>query len=326
MSRARHGDGQEVSVAELGAGAPTAGPDDAQRGERIVSERSVTVAIRSFEPSLSPAERRVGQVILEDPNAVVQLSIGDVARLADTSEATVVRFAKKLDFPGYPELRLALATQVGRAKAAQDDTIAIDLGPNDDLATLVRYVAAIDQRALVDTVEQLDLKVLRAAVDAIVAARRIEIVGIGASGMVGTDLEQKLRRIGLAAHTSLDGHAAVTATSVLTEDDVVIALSHSGQTLDVIDAVASAREAGATTIAITNFPRSTLAQTAAMTLTTAAGESVFRAAAMASRTSQLVVVDCLYLAVAQRDYEGAISMLQRTTDAVRTRRATPPTS
>lgn len=297
--------------------------------DRIVDGRSVTVAIRSFAPSLSPAERRVGDVILNNPDVAVQQTIADLARLADTSEATVVRFAKKLDYPGYPELRLALATEVGWSKAEHDqddNATAIDLGPNDDLATLVRHVAFIDQRALVDTAKQLDLGVLAAAVDALASARRIEIVGIGASGMVATDLEAKLRRIGLAAHVSLDGHSALTAVSVLAEGDVVIALSHSGQTIDVIDAVNAARASKATSIAITNFPRSSLAHSADMTLTTAAGESVLRAGAMASRTSQLVVVDCLYLAVAQRNYDATIDMLQRTTDAVRTRRATPPTS
>jgi DNA-binding MurR/RpiR family transcriptional regulator len=112
----------------------------------------------------------------------------------------------------------------------------------------------------------------------------------------------------------------MTSAAVLTAHDVAIGISHSGETLDVIEPVAMARSQGAVTVAITNYVRSSLAETADLVLTTAARESTLRAGAMASRSAQLTVVDCLYLAVAQQDYDHTILALDRTSAAVRSRR------
>lgn len=293
--------------------------------EHIETSTNPVVALRALMPSLPPAERRVAEGILAEPGDIVFLSIGDLAARASTSEATVVRLCQRAGFGGYPELRLALATQVGRAAAQQPFSriVGTDIAPDDPLADIVAKVGAADSGAIVDTVDQLDLGSLAQVVEVASKARRIEIYGIGASGLVALDLEHKLRRIGLSAAASTDGHLALTSAAVLTREDVVFGISHSGETLDVIDPVVEARARGCTTIAITNFARSSLARSADLVLTTAAHESLFRAGAMASRTAQLTVVDCIYLAIAQRDYEDAVLALDRTSKALAGRRRGP---
>jgi DNA-binding MurR/RpiR family transcriptional regulator len=289
--------------------------------EHIEPSTNPTTAIRSILPALPPAERRVAEGILAQPAEIVFLSISDLATRASTSEATVVRLCQRAGFAGYPEMRLAMATQVGRSAATRPARITgTDIAPDDPLSDIVAKVGSSDSAAISDTVEQLDLHVLEQVAAAIAAARRVEIYGIGASGLVALDLEHKLRRIGLPAAASVDGHLALTSAAVLTPDDLVIGLSHSGETLDVIDPVAQARARGATAVAITNYPRSSLAKMADHVLTTAAQESLFRAGAMASRAAQLTVVDCIYLAVAQRDHEAVVLALDRTSAALRTRR------
>jgi DNA-binding MurR/RpiR family transcriptional regulator len=281
------------------------------------------VSIRSILPSLPPAERRVADDVLRHPAEVVSLSIGDLAQQAETSEATVTRFCKRAGFSGYPDLRLAMATEVGRSSAPQSGGLIVgtDVRPDDALADIVAKVGALDARAIADTVDQLDVASLARVADVVIAARRVELYGIGASGLVAIDLEQKLRRIGLPAAVSVDGHAAMTTAAVLTDADVAIGISHSGETLDVIDPIEQARRMGATTVAITNYPRSSLATAADLLLTTAAQESLFRAGAMSSRSAQLTVIDCIYLAVAQRDYDDTVQALARTSAAVSSRRS-----
>ena len=294
----------------------------ARPAEHIEPGANPATALRSILPSLPPAERRVAEGILADPGGVVFLSIGDLATRASTSEATVVRLCQRAGFAGYPELRLATATQVGRSAATRPARIVgTDIAADDPLADIVAKVGAADGAAVHDTVEQLDVATLARAVEAVAAARRIEIFGIGASGLVAQDLEQKLRRIGLPAAASVDGHLALTSAAVLKGGDLVIGISHSGETLDVIDPVIEARDRGATAVAITNFARSSLAAAADLVLTTAAHESLFRAGAMASRAAQLAVIDCIYLAVAQRDYEDTVLALDRTSSALRSRRS-----
>ena len=157
--------------------------------------------------------------------------------------------------------------------------------------------------------------------DAIAGARRIDVVGIGASGLVALDLQQKLHRIGLMAFGWTDAHAALTAAALTGPSDVLVAISHSGTTTDVLEPLALAVARGATTVGLTNFGGSPLATAAGVVLTTAARELPLRSAATASRIAQLAVVDCLFVGVAQRSYEAAGALLRGTYDAVQGRRA-----
>jgi DNA-binding MurR/RpiR family transcriptional regulator len=172
-----------------------------------------------------------------------------------------------------------------------------------------------------DTAATLDLDVLARAVEVVVAARRIDVYGIGASGFVGQDLHQKLHRIGLLAFSWPDPHAALTSAALLDRDCVAIGISHTGTTIDTVDALCAARESGARTIAITNFVPTPLTDCADLVLTTAARETTFRSGAMASRIAQLAVVDFLFVGVAQRSYDRTVTALERTFHAIRSRRS-----
>lgn len=113
-----------------------------------------------------------------------------------------------------------------------------------------------------------------------------------------------------------DQHAALTATALLGPGDVAVAISHSGETEDTIDPLRAAGERGATTIALTNAPRSTLARSADLVLTTCARETPFRSGATVSRIAQLAVIDCLFVGVAQRSSDEATEALEKTHRAV----------
>ncbi len=195
-----------------------------------------------------------------------------------------------------------------------------DIDRDDSLADIVAKIAFSDAAAVQDTAANLDLDALAGAVEAVATARRIDVYGIGASGFVGQDLHQKLHRIGLLAFAWPDPHAALTSAALLDDGCVAIAISHTGSTADTVDALRSARESGARTIAITNFVPSPLTAHADLVLTTAARETTFRSGAMASRIAQLAVIDCLFVGVAQRSYDRTTTALDRTYRAVRSRR------
>jgi DNA-binding MurR/RpiR family transcriptional regulator len=284
---------------------------------------SVLVRIRAVAPSLRPAQRRVADAVLRDPAGTAELPIGRLAQDCATSVATVMRFCRSAGFQGYPELRLALARETGRESTADGAVLSPDIDRDDSLADIVAKIAFSDAAAVQDTAANLDLDALAAAVGAVATARRIDVYGIGASGFVGQDLHQKLHRIGLLAFAWPDPHAALTSAALLDAGSVAIGISHTGSTLDTVDALRTARESGARTIAITNFVPSPLAEHADLVLTTAARETTFRSGAMASRIAQLAVIDCLFVGVAQRSYDRTVDRLIRTHHAVRSRR-TPP--
>jgi DNA-binding MurR/RpiR family transcriptional regulator len=146
---------------------------------------------------------------------------------------------------------------------------------------------------------------------------------VGASGFVALDLQQKLHRIGLTCFAWSDTHTALTSAAVLEPGDVALGISHTGSTADTVEALRVAHDRGAVTVALTNFPRSSIVEVADHVLTTAARETTFRSGAMASRIAQLTVVDCLFIGIAQRHYDSARTALESTYDAVRNHRLGP---
>lgn len=294
----------------------------AQAASAAPQARGLLVRIRAELPFLRPAEQRVALAVLEDPAGVAQHSIGALAARCATSSATVVRFCRAVGYAHYPDLRLDLARETGREAAGSGPGPSPngDISPDDSLAEIVAKIAWSDARAIEDTAATLDVATLDRAIEAVTRARRVDIYGIGASGFVAQDLHQKLHRIGLPTSVWPDPHAALTSAALLGPDDVAIAISHTGTTIDTIEALRVAHGGGATTIAITNFGESPLAAHAAHVLTTAARETTFRSGAMASRIAQLAVVDCLFVGVAQRSYERTVSALERTFAAVQGRR------
>lgn len=282
---------------------------------------SVLIRVRGALPNLRPAEQRVAQAVLADPAGVSESSITAVARQCQTSETTVLRFCRAIGLAGYPELRIALA-RAAQWEETDQSTGAPTTGQisaTDSLRDVVAKITHADARAIEDTAAALDLEVLQAAVDAVVAAPRVDIYGAGASALVAHDLHQKLHRIGMVSFSWSDPHLSLTSAAVLHPGDVAVAISHTGTTTDTIDALATARSRGATTIAITNFDGSPISAEADHLLLTAARETTFRSGAMSSRIAQLALVDCLFAGVAQRSYDQAIEALESTYAVVRTR-------
>lgn len=269
--------------------------------------------LRGLRPTLSPAEDRVAHVVLTDPRESARLTISELARAAETSETTVLRFCRRLGLRGYPQLRLGLAEAGVRSRTVGEDT---DFREGDTTDDVVLKVAAANASAVEETAEILDRRALEAASAAIAGASRVDVYGIGASGVVGTDLQQKLHRIGTVAFAWNDPHLALTSAALLGPGDVAIGVSHSGATIETVEAMAVAAGRGATTIAITNFPVSTLATRADHVLATAARETALRSGATASRIAALTVVDCLYICVARHDPRRATTAVAETRRAV----------
>ncbi|MFJ3963048.1 MurR/RpiR family transcriptional regulator [Streptomyces sp. NPDC090036] len=281
--------------------------------------------IRSLGPSLPRSVQAVAEAVAADPAACARLTVSALAEHTGTSEATVVRTARLLGYPGYRDLRLALAALAAQQESGTAPAVTVDIAVDDPLADVVAKLAHEEAQTLTDTAAALDLTQLAAAVTALATARRIDIYGVGASALVGQDLAQKLLRIGLLAHAHSDPHLAVTGAVQLRPGDVAVAITHSGTTGDVIEPLRVAFERGATTLALTGRPTSPVTRHADLVLTTsAARETHLRPAAMSSRTSQLLVVDCLFVGIAQQTYETAAPALTASYEALAHRRTRHP--
>jgi DNA-binding MurR/RpiR family transcriptional regulator len=286
--------------------------------------RDILVTLRGLKSTLVPSKRRVADYILRDPAIASTATISEMAQAAQTSETTVLRLCHELGVRGYRELRVTLAAESGREQErAGNREIGGDIGRDDDLESIIETVTFTDQQAIADTARIIDRTALADAIRLTANARRVDIIGVGASAVVALDLQQKLHRIGLIAYAWHDTHAALTAAAILGPEDVVIGISHTGATLDTIDAIREASTHGARTIALTGVPNSPVAAAVDVLLVTADRETTFRSGATASRIAALSVVDVLFVAVAQLRYDRAISALNATRRAVASRRASP---
>ncbi|MEV7968427.1 MurR/RpiR family transcriptional regulator [Sphaerisporangium sp. NPDC088356] len=276
---------------------------------------NLVARVRAVLPSLTPSAQIIARLILDDPATVARSTITELSAASATSEATIVRTARVLGFSGYAQLRLALAAAAA-TRQGPDRLVPGDLAPDDPLSDVIAKVTQAEAEAIEDTAAQLSPERLGEVVDAITGARRIDVYGVAASGLVAADMSQKLLRIGLSAHAFTDAHLALTSAVLLRAGDVAVGVSCTGETPDVLEPMRRAHKAGATTVAITNNPRSALAEVCDHVLISAGMESAFRPGALASRISQLLIVDYVFVGVAQRTSEVSNGALRATRDAI----------
>lgn len=274
-------------------------------------------------PGLRPAEQRVAQLLLDDPAGFSRMSAGEVARAATTSTTTVIRFQRAIGYDRFLDLRhdLTLAAAFERRTTEAFPAEPRDIQRNDTLTQVIAKIARDETLSIAETAEVLSSEALGKAVKLIDAASRVDLFGIGASGIAATDLQRKLTRIGRIAIDWPEAHAARTSASVLDADAVAIAISHSGRTDDTIEYLRLAREAGAKTIVVTNFPDSPIAAFADVVLQTAARESALRSGALGSRIAQLMVIDALFVGVVQQRYDESMAAIRKSYVAVRDARS-----
>jgi DNA-binding MurR/RpiR family transcriptional regulator len=273
--------------------------------------------LRIEGPQMPEALRRIAEAILADPETSAHASIVDLAERSGTSTATVTRFARTLGFKGYASLRVAVATETGRAEQARWETdISGDIAPGDPLDQVLSVVAAADTRAIQGTAAALDVTAIDRVAAAIAQAQRVELFGFGSSGTAAREMAFRLERIRVPVWHRQDSHTALTNAALLLPGDVAIGLSHSGRTREVIETLAEAADHGALTVAVTSFGRSPLAEVADIVFTTSVLETTFRLAALSALHSQLLVLDLIYVAVAQRTYERTAEALELTVRAV----------
>jgi DNA-binding MurR/RpiR family transcriptional regulator len=285
--------------------------------QREQANGGVLARVRSLLPEFTGALRRVAEQVLTDPAAASRATIVELAERSGTSPATVTRFCRALGFEGYADLRLGIAAETGRARSAGWTVdIGREIQPGDPLERVLGQIMAADTQAMHDTAALLDLGEVERAAVAIAEASRVNIYGASGSALVGEEMQFSLHRIGVPVWAWTDVHNGLASAALSRPGDVALGISHSGETGETIEMLAEASSRGAVTIALTSFPRSPLADVADVVLLTATQATTFRPDALSARHPQLVVLDLLYVAVAQRTHERSHAAFQRTAQAV----------
>lgn len=254
-------------------------------------------------------EQRIAEYILQNPEKVVEGSAQELARESDTSPAAWIRFSKKLGYKGLPALKMDLA----KDDKENDDLYHVLIEEKDSIETMVRKVQRISRNTLEQTYKLLNTDELNAAIQYLLQASNIYLVGIGGSGVVCTDMMQKLTRLHRSVIYHEDAHVLLARIAHITPEDVLVAISYSGETNLVNAAVKCAKKNGTPVIAITQYNvRSTLAKEADVKLYMPLEEKELRLGAILSRNASLILTDLIYYGIAKENVEQTKQDLVKT--------------
>lgn len=269
-------------------------------------------------PEMSWTMRKIATLLIANPRAPLELSIGELAKRAGTSAATVTRFCRLIGLPGYAPLRVSIATDLGRTSARETWTADIGraFGPHDAPSDVLSTLVNAHTRSLQETASAMDLAVMKKISGRIAKCRHVDIYGVGGSSMLAGELQARLYRIGINAHHWSEVHAGLTSAAILNKDCVAIGISNTGRTEETIQMFKQARKAGALTVAISNNPRSPMAETADLRIITSVYERFLQPDDLSAKHAQLLVLDLLYLLVAQQNFERSTTNLAASTVAV----------
>jgi DNA-binding MurR/RpiR family transcriptional regulator len=278
--------------------------------------------IRALLPDMPLAMARVADYLLHNPQAPMTLSIGELAEQAGTSPATVTRFCRMLGYSGYVELRVSSATDVGRNVSMDSwaTEIGRGFGPEDSPEDLLRLLIGGHTRTLREATSAIDLAVMTEVSRRIAVSAQVDIYGVGGSAMLADELQGRLYRIGVRAYAWSEVHTGLTSAAIQDADTVAIGISTTGRTEEIIQMLAEAGRAGALTVAITNNPASPLAEVADRTIVTSVNEQFLQPDDLSAKHGQLLVLDLLYLLVAQENFDRSSAKLAASAHAVASHR------
>ena len=248
---------------------------------------------------MGKSEKRVADWLFSHSGEILPYSISDLASMCESSEATIVRFSKRLGCTGYQDLKIALAREHDKK------VIAPTITAEDDCFSIFEKVCNDAYMSLERTKKTLSPEAMSAAVRAIASSGRVVLIGLGASAQVAEDASNKLLRAGCNSAAYADTHMQAIAVSQLKRGDTVIGISQSGASKDIVESMKVAKSRGARTIAITSRERSPIARLSEIVLLTDTEETRHSTLGLNSHLSRLVVIDALCYKLVYENAERA---------------------
>lgn len=250
------------------------------------------------------AEKKLHAYISDHLREVMYASLTELSETCGVGEATILRFCRKIGFSGYQDFKLAVA---------QELTLVVKVSENE---TFIEKIKINMISVLNDTYEVIDKDKLQEAISLIEKSEDIVVYGVGHSGIAALDLKSRFLRIGKNVDVITDPHFQIMRSCSVNEDSVILAISLSGSTKDIVDAVCQARKSGAKIVAITNYVKSPLTKQSDLVLLTSGKENPMEGGSLVAKVSQLYVIDLICTGLGIRSYEKTKEMKNKTAKAI----------
>ena len=263
-----------------------------------------SILMEQHKHIFTKSENKIYDYILSHPHQVLYHSLTELSEFSGVAEATVLRFFRKLGFKGFQDFKFLFAQEVPSATHASHD---------ESFVYRIRHNIV---HAIEDSSEVVDMDTLENCIQAIDASQDVVIFGIGSSGIAGLDMQNRLMRIGKHVNAITDSHFQIMRASSLNEKSVVIAISLTGSTKDIVDAAKLAKEKNATVIALTNYVKSPLTKYADHVLLSSAKESPLDSGSLVSKIAQLYLIDLICTGLTMNNVKDAESVKREITEHI----------
>lgn len=273
--------------------------------------------IRQGIDTLSPSERRVAKYIIDNVKSILNMPISELAKNTDTSEATIIRMCRSLQFKGIRDLKLSLSASMNQEVIGIDRYT--DIPINANMTQIIQHVSYNNFQSIKGTMALIDEVNMKKSVELLNNANTISVIGVGASALVALDFEQKCKRINKKCEALTDSHAQLTSAVHLTSKDMILAISYSGETKEIIDTVKIAKKNDVDIISLTSYGDNTVKRLSTISLSVTPIEKVIRSGATSSRIAQLNIVDILFTGLISVNLETSVEKLDKTAEVIKSR-------
>jgi RpiR family transcriptional regulator, carbohydrate utilization regulator len=291
-------------------GTPEIFPRGVMEPTEVSSTSGVLSLIRGYYPSLSQSETKVADYVLENYQAVVRMTLAEVADESGVSDATVLRFCRALGYPRWLEFKIDLT----RASTEPHEQVLDEVDPSDPPGMIAQKVFASSIQALYDTLAVLEDEAFSKALALINRARKVLIAGVGTSGPMANEIYNRLLRLGIDCWVHTDSYIQLMKGAFLTPLDLLIVISQTGDSTDPLRTTSLARSLGCPILVITGNTASRLTEHADVVLLSVSHES--RLETIASRVAQHTLIHAIYIGLAMQDVASAVQKDKMIWDAI----------
>ena len=253
-------------------------------------------------------ERKIAAYLLENFDKSLHSTLLELADGIGVSDASIVRFCKSIGYTGFQEYKINAAMQCVPEPRLYNPSLSVDDSP----AELCDKIFAIESSALEQTKQELDIKVMNEVVVLLINAKRINLVGTGGSAISARDFQHKLLKIGVRAELQEDKDLQLMSASLLTENDVLFAISHSGSNLHVAETIDLAKKKNAKVVTLTMKSKNVLVEKADYPLYVVSEKTIFESESFSARLAQLAMLDCLVALMAFKNFDGSLEAMKAT--------------
>lgn len=249
------------------------------------------IKIKERWDEFTPSDKKIGEYIVDNPEQIVNYNTLELADLIDTSQSAIIRFIKKIGYKGYIDFKIDVAKSLEESNDFFPDEV---ITKNESIENIISKSKNNGSATVEKTYALIDTEAIKRAIDDINKANNIYLAGVGSSGLICEDFSYKLQRSGKKVFYQVDAHTNLALVTNIDKEDLLIAISYSGLTKEILIASEYAKKVGAKVISISKSLNSTLAHNSNELLLIPEIERKMRYGAISSRLSSQIITDILY--------------------------------